>query len=366
MLVVAVLGSLVAPPGAAAAPRATLRTLRSDRSLSARVWPHGRKLLDLPRVRLRPGETRLIRGRLRARNLTGHVIGQKVGVGCGGRAGGTVVTTRNNEGRLTRYREGLGVLTIEVRYLLRADRGGWYTCSLWGTALHRGSLVALARGGRTSIEMREQPEAWQHFEDKCASSGRERTCVYLVPRSGGGAEYPAQAVVLDATLSRSIGIGSDEVVNGDEPARWLEYIADVEVTTCYRGTRSCVDRADRYGRSARSVVETRAEIEARNRLDDAGPLGIPAGGPEDPCAFRVLGPARRTVITNGAHHRKIHHVLRVPLSADRRCEQRIAVRLSVRVVSGNPIKIEAGPGPVGTTSLLRTGTWYSNAITSLR
>lgn len=388
-----VLGCLVPAPPAPAQARTVRRVLAESKILTRRSYPAGRMLVGLPAVYLRAGENRLVHGRLRAQNRTRRNIGQLVGISCGA---GTVVTTRNNEGNDRRYREGPGVLAIRVRALLAADRSGWYSCSLWGAALHPGTVVALAPGGGTFVEMTRAslPGAVQRFEDRCAGSGVSPGC-YLVPSTTRqeGTSFPAATAVLEgARPAAEPASTADGAVNGHGVQRALEaaaagshegvlrelsrrappisvtYIADLEVTTCYRNTGSCLDVVDRYAQGGGSVVETQIEVlqgdlTARSAGEAAG---IPAGSATG-CPLRRRGPAVRTVITNDAHHQKIHRAFAVALDPASACGRDVVARLRVRAVSGNPIKIEAGPLPDG-LGLARVwnAAWYSNAIVAVR
>jgi hypothetical protein len=72
-------------------------------------------------------------------------------------------------------------------------------------------------------------------------------------------------------------------------------------------------------------------------------------------------------VTNGAHHQKIHHSFGGPLEPESRCGRDVLVRLLVRVVSGNPIKIEAGLVPDGAgIARLWNAPWFSTAIIAVR
>lgn len=372
------------PRGAPAVEAVSIRrVLGTAMRLDATRWPDGRRLLDLPRTYLRAGENRLIIGRLTARNASISVVGQLVGVGCGGRRGGTVVTTRNNEGRTKGYPGGRGILAIKVRYLMVADRDGWYTCSLWGAALHRrGALVALP--GSTSVEMKttSDPTAEQFFEDKCSANGTEDSCTYLVPATvrQSGQRRPNTARVFDfgynghlektvadawrATLEADPARARAAAERGVRRPRFVQLVADLQVTTCYQRTGSCIDAVDRYGYAGRSVVESVAEI-----------AQFPILGT---CPARVAGYPVRTIVTDAAHHQKVHLVVRLRPSDHPSCSWVFSIRLTVRVVSGNPVKIETGPGPYSSAGSgmvppplsysnpkIERGAWYSNAIATL-
>jgi hypothetical protein len=392
-LVLAMLVLISVPARGLSSPHDSVirRRLASDRLLEHRRYPAGRELVRLPSAYLRAGDNRMLYGRLRAQNLSRRNIGQLVGIGCGGRIGGTVVTTRNNEGAGYRSGPGPGVLTLSVRYLLVAESSGWYRCALWGRALHPGPLVAVARGGETFLEMSRAslPGAAQRFEEKCAASGEDPTCVYLVPASTRqrNTSYPSGAYVLDlprygwapaepvdtALYGQTAGRAGDvagrpgawtSVAEGFQSApTFVHYVADLQVTTCYQRTASCLGRASQYGAALGSLVETQAEILQTALPQQFGQNLIPQIGTA--CPVRTLGAPTRTWVGNGAHHQKIHHVLRhwlVPSG----CGRDVFVRLRVTVLNGNPLKVEAGPMPnyLGTGKLFSTA-WYSNAIVTL-
>ncbi|HVL33071.1 MAG TPA: hypothetical protein VM600_05755, partial [Actinomycetota bacterium] len=147
----AMLAIVVPPPPpvlAAASPRAGLT---SARSLDATDWPVGRKLLELGPITLTEGESRLIYGRLTAINEATRNLEQQVGVGCDATEGGTMRTSRNNEGSDRAYPAGRGILTIDVRYLHTARASGTFVCSLWAKSSGN-TMTAMAGVTRTFIE----------------------------------------------------------------------------------------------------------------------------------------------------------------------------------------------------------------------
>lgn len=329
---VGLVAALAAALPAAAASAETARAyLKNNRALDRSVYAHGRELVRLSPVVLASGESRLLTGQLQARSSSSRNVEQQAGISCDGTTGGTVRTSRNNEGRDKRYSTGAGVLSISVRYLFTAPDAGTYTCRLWGLASND-SLTALG-GKRTWLEISTTGErrAIQWTQGPCDSRGRvsktsddlsDSECVYVVPARARqrGTRYPDRAYALVDSNARA-----------DLLARAIDVIGDVELTTCYSGTGSCLANVARYGTwRAPTVVETRLEV---FQLD---PLGHSCGAVTYSGSRKFM----RTNIGPDAHHFKVHHRVSHAVSVIPPCTGRALVRLAVRVISGSPVKID--------------------------
>lgn len=349
MFVVA-LSALSGVPGHAS-PGVMRAVLERGVSLDRSDFPQGRKLASLRPVHLDAGESRFVYGRLRARNTSARNVEQQVGVSCDGTPGGLIRTSRNNEGRDRRTSGGWGILVIDVRYLFTAPVSGTYVCALWGRSSAE-SLTALPHGTLIQMSREDDRGSKQWLQQPCDSRGRvaegpaDRTgsrCEYLVHSrvKQRGTAYPDRGYAL-----------VEDLYVADPGARALQVIADLQLTTCYRGTNSCIDAVDRYGapHGSRGVVDTRLEV---YQLDAAGGTTL--------CRATKPARLRRTVISAHAHHLKIRHQVVRSVRADAGCTPRFMFRVYVRSVSGDPIKIVG----MKTDGLVSTQLAFSNGIVRL-
>jgi hypothetical protein len=278
-------------------------------------------LLRLPPVGLRRGETRFLYGRLRARNFGARPVLQQVGVQCD--RGNWFATIENNRGARRRYRAGAGVLTLGVRGIFTAPNDGTYRCRLW--ARSSGERVH-ALPGETFLEMgrRDAPGASMAMQAACSRDGTRSLarCVYLVPASAEAGGFPERAAVLDLPLDTSGG------------TRTITAIADLQLTSCYRGTRSFPLRVGRFGGGEGSVavVESRIDVVQYDLLGRAGTCTPRFNSDRD---RRV-----RATIPHDTHHHKVH--LRASFVPDEGvlCASRLLARVIVRAVAGDPIRVD--------------------------
>jgi hypothetical protein len=326
--IVIVLSLTVASAGltpARAESKFIVRKLPHTVSLAAHRFPGGRLMLKFT-LDLAARESRLVTARLRARNASVEHANQQVGIKCdyGDRVDGTR-TAKNNLGRLHRYPEGLGVMTVVVRYLVATDLPATVTCGLWAQSSGK-SMVALAKGTFLTIT-RQAQVARQWTQGRCDSTGRRGRCVYLVPPGARQKTYRDRAYVLSSTAL------------ADPRAKAMEILADVELSTCYKRTGSCTPRVSKYGGDGGStgVVETRLEV---TPIDYAGV----ACGPVtfDPAPRKGNGTHRafrRFAIWHRVHHYKTSHrlVARLPATCG---AGGVSVRVYVRSLRGDPIKVE--------------------------
>lgn len=311
---------------ASAAPHPTPRrarfVLKTAHAFPRSRFPNGRKVLVTRPFALALGERRLVRGRLVARSAGAGPQEQQLGVACvemgAPDPARRVLTSRNNPGTGS----SSGVLALDANYLFVAPRAGTYRCGLWA----RGSgerLIALPRLTALSISRADERLAQQWSGGPCGSRGGRSdrpilpgsACRYLVPGARGGFAAKGQALASDRFVA-------------DPAARFVEVFADLQLTTCYQRTRSCAKEVSRFGgRSphSRAVVTTRLDV---RQLDAAG----------NACA-RTVVPARTTAIRARAHHQKISHRVVHRVATAPGCTRRFLVRVLVRAVSGDPVKI---------------------------
>lgn len=342
VVVVALATGTLRAPRALAADAPVRVTLTAARSLDASDWPAGRKLLELPPIALDAGQSRLIRGRLEAASVTDSNQEQQVGVACDGTEGGVLRTSRNNEGLDHHYSTGDGVLDLDVRYLFTPVTAGSFICSLWGKSSGN-ALTARAATGQTYLEVIDPaPGASQWLAGPCDSRGTvsntsdnayDSECVYLVPptASQDGTSYPSQTHTL-----------TQASLTADPAASAISLGLDLQLSTCYGGTGSCIVEVNQYGgdrRGGTSVVDSRADI-----------VQLDATGQATACGARTFSPAlgegnspsgayRRTVIAGDTHHVKLRYVVTVPVSQAAGCTRTFLARLFVRSVSGDPVKL---------------------------
>lgn len=315
---------------APAAPRRTGFVLKRPHAFPRSRFPSGRKVLETRAFALTVGERRLVHGRLMARSTVAKVQEQQLGLLCkladAPDAARMVLTSRNHPGPSSAG--GAGLVALDARYLFVAPATGSYRCSLWA----RGSgerIVALPRQTFMSISRTDEPLAQQWSGAPCASKGgrsdqpdqplrAESACRYLVPGGRGGFAATGTALTSDRFVA-------------DPAARSIEVFGDLQLTTCYRRTKSCAKEASRFGgRSphSRAVVATRLEA---IQLDVAGAACARSTSP--------AGSSRKTIITSRAHHQKISHRLVHRVSTAPGCTRRFLIRVVARAVSGDPVKI---------------------------
>lgn len=325
-----VAGVVPAAPASAApaTPGRAKFVLTSMRAFPRSQFPSGRRILETRTVSLRAGERRIVHGRLTARSVSARPREQQIGVGCaqvGATQKRTVLTSRNHTGPGSAA--GAGILTLDAYYLFVAPADGRYRCGLWARS-SGDRMTAIPRDTYLTISRADESGAQQWSMRPCDSEGGEVTpdapvrtstgCIYLVPRGRGG--FPASGSML--TSDRFIA---------DPHARAIEVVTGLQLTTCYRDTKSCAPEAHRYGgRSPHSVSEVHTRLEAL-QLDVAGRV----------CATNA-SPARgrkTTIITARAHHQKITHRLVAPVSRAPGCTGRFLIRVVTRAASGDPVKI---------------------------
>ncbi|WP_328653179.1 hypothetical protein OG598_04655 [Micromonospora sp. NBC_00330] len=302
-------------------------TLTSANSFHSRV----EERLVSRTVTLAAGESRHIRGRLQATSSVQQIVSMNNTLKCVNPAGAVVGTTstssRNHEGSDTTYYAKPGHLPIYADLLFTAPSAGTYTCGMYGytasTSLDGYYLTAVATDTWLEVSDTNQVGArwWQN--PACSSTGTSSTCTYV-----GAGTSTAWVFYDDGTPVHKWNAAAN--------ATSAQALATLELTTCYTGTASCKSAIDAYEqpRGTNAVVDVRFEF---IQLDPTAHT----------CRTTSTATSRKT-IRDDAHHYVANFALTgVPI--DPTCGTRTFImRIFVKHVSGNPIKID---GVQSTTSL---------------
>ncbi|MGW6654522.1 hypothetical protein ACWGA4_32555 [Streptomyces rubiginosohelvolus] len=289
--------------------------------------------VDLVRrtMTLGAGEKRHLRGRLEATSTTTGIVGLTERIRCLNASGATVsvvaASARNHEGSDTSTYAIPGHLPLYADLLFTAPSAGTYTCVLQGTAYSSlpGSYHLTAIAGSTWLDADETNRTgarwWQN--PACESDDSAGDCTYV----GGGAAHPAAWVFYD---------------DGTPVYKWQAHPdavsvsaqANLELTTCYKGTASCATAMEVYPRGKNAVVDTRFEFV---QLDETGH------------ACRTSSVTARRTITDDAHH-SVGYSSLTDVRIDPACGTRaFLMRIYVKHVSGQAVKIDGVQS--GVTSL---------------
>jgi hypothetical protein len=326
VLVVLLLVSTPAPAAQADAGPVTRTTLTSANSFYSRTEE---RLLSRT-VTLAAGESRHVRGRLEATSSVTQIVAMNNTLKCvsssGSVVGITATSSRNHEGSDTTYYAEPGHLPIYADLLFTAPSAGTYTCGLYGytasSSLTSYHLTAVAND--TWLEMSDIDQVGAHWwqNPTCNSTGTSNTCTYI-----GAGTSTAWVFYNDGTpVYKWDAAGA---------ATGVQALANLELTTCYSGTASCSGiAAYQKPRGTNSAVDVRFEL---IQLDTTAHT----------CRAITTETSRRT-IRDDAHHYVANFALS-GISIDPACGTRTFImRIFVRHVSGNPIKID---GVQSTTSL---------------
>lgn len=319
----------VLAPSLAPGPSGAALTVELGRDVKIPPDGHFHRLTEL-KVFLPAGDSYYLSGRVALRSTTNYSMLAKVRILCREPEGapslsrGYIWTTRNHLGRDSTKR-----LVLRARHLITATASGEYTCELstrsYRLAGDKPYLVALA--GYTYLTGGDEPE-----------QGAKRWALED--------DYGEVRHVLDP----------NGILVGPDPGRRIEHllrkrweahplaeemkaVGDLEVTVCYYHTASCPSyawgrRADRW---KGSVVKTRLSA---TQLDEDGL----------PCAAVTRDPPsdyRRTFVSSGAHHQKIHHTLIAPVSRDPSCTRQFLIRIVAHWGGPNPVRVEPRPYTIG-------------------
>jgi hypothetical protein len=152
-----------------------------------------------------------------------------------------------------------------------------------------------------------------------------------VATEAGGQVWRAPRVAHVAPASSAFVLA--RTVTAGQNLPWLYAGADAELTSCYEGGASCPAANRGVANTDGSMVQTRLEV------TQLGADGKPCGRLSD---VRRRTTPITTFISNDTHHAKISTSLwlRRPRRAGERCRNTFEVRLMLRVLSGNPVRLE--------------------------
>lgn len=271
---------------------------------------------------LSAGEKRHLRGRLETTSSTTGIVGITSRIKCVGPAGAPVgviaASARNHEGYDASTYATPGHLPIYADLLLTAPVAGVYTCYLYGSAYSTltGEYHLTAVAGNTWLEVSDADEVgaswWQN--PPCESADPNGQCTYV---GDGAAAQDAWVFYRDGTPVQKW--------QAHAAATTVSAQANVELTTCYKGTASCADTMEEYARGRNAVVDLRFEF---IQLDGTGH------------ACRTHSTSTRRTVTDDAHHYAAY--LRLSdLPVDSKCGTRtFLMRVYVKHVSGQTIKVD--------------------------
>ncbi|MFC8831284.1 hypothetical protein ACFT9I_38790 [Streptomyces sp. NPDC057137] len=280
---------------------------------------------------LAAGEKRHLRSRLEATSSTTGIVGLTNRVKCVNAAGTTVpviaASARNHEGYDTATYATPGHLPLFADLLLTAPAAGVYTCFLYGSAYSTlpGTyhLTAVAKGTWLEVSTTDQVGArwWQN--PSCESADTAKACTYV-------GTAPARS---DAWVFYDDGTPAYQW-RAQQNATAVSAQANVELTTCPKGTASCAASMQAHPRGENAVVDTRFEFVQLDATDHA---------------CRTHSTAARKTVTDDAHHSVAYFAL-ADLPVDPGCGSReFIMRVYVKHVSGQTVKIDGVQG--GLTSL---------------
>ncbi|MFJ9622038.1 hypothetical protein [Streptomyces sp. NPDC101181] len=330
-MLIAVLALTLVPlwsaPAAAGPGSVTRTTLTTDTDIPRGVT------VDLLRrtMTLAAGEKRHLRGRLEATSSTTGIVGMTQRIRCLNASGSTVpvvaASARNHEGNDTTTYAKPGHLPLYADLLFTAPAAGDYTCVLQGTAYSTlpGTYHLTAVADNTWLETDDADQLGAHWwqNGACESADAAGGCTYV---GDGAAAREAWVFHDDGTPVHTWQAHPDAVTVSAQ--------ANVELTTCYRGTASCASTMHVYPRGRNAVVHTRFELV---QLDSAAR------------ACRTHTFAADRTITDDAHHAVTYSSLSdIPI--DPACGTRtFLLRVYLKHVSGQTVKIDGVQS--GVTSL---------------
>jgi PASTA domain len=162
-------------------------------------------------------------------------------------------------------------------------------------------------------------------------------CLYLA-----GTSHQLQLYVFDNDGSPT------KIWQAASNAAFVDASDTLLLTTCYSGTRSCTD--GNRGQDSGTVVDTHLELIQLNYAGQA-------------CNI-TKSPEERSTVGNHPHHYMIYHsLLAVPIYPQ--CSRVFKLRLSVKYVSGNPVKIDGssyGSGATTFTHAFAINSFYGTAL----
>ncbi|GLW33127.1 hypothetical protein [Actinoplanes regularis] len=298
-----------------------------NRTTSLDIPREGRNVLVVEKsLDLAAGEARHLRGRLEAVSSTTGTVAMNATLICndqaGTKVGSSATSSRNHEGSDASYKD-TGHLPLYVDMLFVAPAAGTYLCGLYGltdvsnaTDYH----LAVVTGGKTWLQVsaEDQPGANWWRGPACSSSGDSVSCTYL------GTSAKADTFVF--------------YNDGSTPVKWrhapgataVQALANVTVTTCYKGTKSCagVPESERLARTATSSSSVSFRMDVI-QLDAAG---------SHTCRLTQTTPVTNK-ISDEAHH-YVTYLSLPSVPVDSSCGDQFLLRVYVKHLSGSPIKID--------------------------
>ncbi|HLL64860.1 MAG TPA: hypothetical protein VK453_03820 [Micromonosporaceae bacterium] len=325
--------AVAVPAGAARADQGPVT--RSMLDAPVHFAPGGDRLIVGTTLDLAAGESRHLQGRLEATSSTTVIVAMNATVKCLSgttQVGISSTSSRNHEGRDTTSYAVDGHLPLVVDLLFTAPAAGSYRCGLYGrTATNQSGLtyhLSAVAGGKTWLAASQTNQVGAHWwqNPPCDSRGTSSTCTYVGPGQ------PDSAFVFYEP-----GLPHDKwTVGGD--ARFVQALANVTVTTCYRGTASCdrVPEANRLARTvgSHSLVAVRLEV---LQMDGDG---------SHTCNTTRTARSVKTMLDDAHHYTAYLSLPSVPVLTS--CGRQFMMRVYVEHVSGSPVKID---GVQGATSL---------------
>lgn len=296
-----------------------------------KFYPNATTLLISKSITLAAGESRHVRGRLEATSSTTLIVALTELVKCVDSSGTAVgiasASARNHEGYDTTYYAIDGHLPLYADLLFTAPAAGTYTCGVygWTASSATSSYYLTAVANSTWLEVSDTNQQGSHWwqNPACDSNGTYSTCTYL-----GAGTSTAWVFYTDGTPVYKWAAASN--------ATGVQALANMTVTTCYAGTASCKSSIDPYEkpRGTNSVIDVRFEV-------------IQLDATAHTCRLTSTTTSRRTIRDDAHHYTAYFSLSNIPV--DSTCGTRnFIMRVYVKHVSGNPIKID---GVQGSTSL---------------
>jgi hypothetical protein len=324
-----VIAGSVTPASAEAGPALVTQTLARNTV----AFPFEGKMLLTRDLVMRAGESRRVLGRIVAvlsdPSLNG--LEEQAGLVCRNASGAQAgISAWSNITLLPGAAQG-----VSASLLFTAPAAGQYQCSLEVYVNSTGAVLT-ALQGQTWLAVSAADEVGSHYwsNPPCDSAGILPSCTYLGPSD----HYAGQRYLFydDGT--------PPYVWTAASTATMASVTANVELTTCGH-TGSC---GGRWGESDGTSVVSRLELV---QLDAAGRF----------CHVNP-SPAQTSFIGNVPHHFNIEYQLPdVPILTT--CGSRnFKVRILMRWVSGNPVKIDgARPDPQAETDAIIVNSYFGTS-----
>jgi PASTA domain len=299
---------------------------------------------------LRAGERRRVFGRVEiASNVNSDVYVETYTrcIGPNGFESEHGTAAQNHEGNDTPIGPSYpwpGHLALYPSLLFQAPTAGTYQCQLLAGIGDNATLTVLARDydhfSTTWLQVSAANDAgaawWQNLPCDMYgnySAATSSWCLYL-----GGASHQLQLYVFDNDGS------PPKIWQAASDAAFVDASDTLLLTTCYSGTRSCTN--GNGGQDSGTVVDSHLELIQLNYAGQA-------------CNI-TKSPEERSTVGNHPHHYMIYHsLLAVPIYPQ--CSRMFKLRLSVKYVSGNPVKIDGSNYATSATHAFAINSFYGTA-----